>query len=266
MATGITDTPADRPSLFVLVVDDDEINRRVVQGLLGRLGHRVVAVGNGEAAIAAAKAAVFDAVLMDLRMPGMDGMDAARRIRAQSATVRIVAMTADFSDETWRRCAAQGMDAGLAKPVRLDDLRRALAAPVQAPIQAQTQAPLDRDFLADQLDILGPRELTRLARLFQRVSRQILWTMDAAIAADDRAGIKALAHRLRSAAGPLGLSGLIAAAAAVEADTAPVMPDTLAQAVAGLRRVRLESLHALRTGARALPRRSQPGSTLRPSR
>ncbi|MCB9675104.1 MAG: response regulator [Alphaproteobacteria bacterium] len=104
-------------ALDILVVDDSADNRTVTAALLERAGHRVRAATSGEEAIAAAVDA-FDVVLMDVHMPGLDGLETARRLRAAGYTRPIVALTAHATPDVAESCAAAGMDGFLTKPVR----------------------------------------------------------------------------------------------------------------------------------------------------
>jgi signal transduction histidine kinase/CheY-like chemotaxis protein/streptogramin lyase/HPt (histidine-containing phosphotransfer) domain-containing protein len=238
------------PRLRVLVVDDDEVNRQVAERFLLRLGHTPSTAATGEHAITAVSTADYDVVLMDLRMPDMDGIEATRRIRLKQnggqGGPRIVAMTADLTDDIRQQCAAAGMESAVAKPVELERLRDALAAiaPLDPP-NLQRKGQLALHFLGAQLDILGPPEMVRLARLFQRCSRQMIATMDAAAEAPDRPLLKAEAHRLRSAAGPLGLVDLAARAAQLEAEAARGLQIDLRARVVELREARRSALAAL---------------------
>ncbi|MFA7431872.1 MAG: ATP-binding protein, partial [Rhodospirillaceae bacterium] len=246
--------PAHPHSLHILVVDDDDINLLVADRLLTHLGQRVSLATNGADAVAALKACEFDAVLMDLRMPDMDGIEATRRIRSQEVTqgrtrVRIVAMTADISETIWQQCQAAGMDAAIAKPVRVEQLREAL---IDAARSDQPLAGLDMEFIQDQLDILGPREMIRLARLFQKISRDILRGMAAAAKDGDAAGVGALAHRLASAAGPLGLTEVSVVAGRLEAVSATASPDQINEDISLVHQARRKGLNALRVAARRI--------------
>jgi signal transduction histidine kinase/ActR/RegA family two-component response regulator len=124
----------DRPSqerspLHVLVVDDVLVNRRVAARLLTRLGHTFELVADGAAAVARTAEVAFDAVLMDMQMPLMDGYDATRAIRAREADrghLHIIALTASVLDVDRRECLAAGMDDFLAKPVTREALAEAL--------------------------------------------------------------------------------------------------------------------------------------------
>lgn len=245
-------------SLAILLIEDDDVNRQVGVGLLGSLGHCVTVACDGVAAIDASTANHFDVVLTDIHMPGMDGVEIIRRLRelpsAREARTLVIAMTADVTENTRRRCAEAGVDAMLSKPLHLDALRQALSR--RPPIPAKTtevggEGPgiLDLFFLHDQHDILGMPELTRLGRLFGRVSRTLIAEMERAAAAGEEATVRALAHRLRSAAGPLGLVGLSAAAASVEAETGVDTQDPTTR-IAALRELRRASLQALCAAAR----------------
>jgi CheY-like chemotaxis protein len=128
--------PAHARRLRVLVAEDNEVNVRLAVALLRKLGHEAIVVGDGEAAIAAHAAATFDLILMDVQMPVLGGMDAARAIRAAEGATRrrtrvpIVALTARAMKGDREECLAAGMDDYVTKPVRLADLAAALARQV----------------------------------------------------------------------------------------------------------------------------------------
>jgi signal transduction histidine kinase/CheY-like chemotaxis protein len=123
--------------LAVLVADDNDINALLARNLLTRLGHRPVVAENGGDAVTAyvtaqAFGTPFDLVLMDLHMPGMNGNDAAARIRAAermtgAERTPIIALTADAVAENREACLAAGMDGFLTKPLDREQLLAALA-------------------------------------------------------------------------------------------------------------------------------------------
>ncbi|CAA7620298.1 Predicted periplasmic ligand-binding sensor domain [Candidatus Terasakiella magnetica] len=245
------------PGLRVLVVDDDEVNQTVARHLLVRLGHHPTVVGGGDAALKVLSAAEIDVVLMDLRMPGMDGMETTRRIRqeemAGQSRVRIVAMTADLNDEVWRQCVAAGMDGGLSKPVLLDGLRDTLAATELPDLPLfPRDGLLDLEFLDAQVDLLGPKEMIRLARLFQRTSSQMIDAMDAAVENGNRPVVEAQAHRLRSAAGSLCLLDVADKAARIQAEAMSASQIHLQAQIVLLREACRMGLKALRGVARTM--------------
>jgi PAS domain S-box-containing protein len=130
------DTTTAGNGLSILCAEDNEINALLTPALLEKLGHRPTMAGSGTAAIEcwrAARAAgrPFDRVLMDLHMPGMDGLDATRHIRAleaedASSHTPIIALTANVSAEDREACLTAGMDGFLVKPLDRDRLIVAL--------------------------------------------------------------------------------------------------------------------------------------------
>lgn len=125
-----------RSGLRVLVVDDVLSNRRLAEALLEQAGHRAVLAEDGFAAIAAMQAReIPDIVLMDLHMPGMDGLTAARRIRAlpgRAGQVPILAVTADVSADRAADYVRSGMNGAVSKPIDVSELLDAIAAAAAA--------------------------------------------------------------------------------------------------------------------------------------
>jgi CheY-like chemotaxis protein len=107
----------------VLVAEDDKTNQWLVRDLLIRRGVEVTLASTGAEAVAAAVRGGFDIVLMDIRMPEMDGLEACRRIRAlPNGGLPIVALTANALAEERERCLAAGMDGYLTKPLEPEAL------------------------------------------------------------------------------------------------------------------------------------------------
>jgi PAS domain S-box-containing protein len=120
--------------LSILVVDDIAINRDIACSFLRAAGHNVVSAKGGEEAVAAAGDADYDAVLMDVRMPGVDGLEATRRIRAMKGSrglVPVLALTAQAFAEQIEECRRAGMSGHLVKPFALDTLLSALETAMQ---------------------------------------------------------------------------------------------------------------------------------------
>jgi CheY-like chemotaxis protein len=113
----------------VLVVDDNAVNQRVAMRMLQRLGFRIDVAANGLVAVRMVRQQLYDAVLMDCQMPEMDGYAATREIRRMEQPgerIAIIAMTAEALTGARERCVAEGMDDYISKPVRLEDLTRAI--------------------------------------------------------------------------------------------------------------------------------------------
>ena len=118
-------TAPSRP-LRILLVEDNPVNQKVAVSLLSRRGHTVEAVDNGMLAVERSAASPFDVILMDVSMPGMDGWEATRRIRARESGkglhTPIIAMTAHALKMAFDECFAAGMDDVLLKPFDPPDL------------------------------------------------------------------------------------------------------------------------------------------------
>jgi CheY-like chemotaxis protein len=104
----------------ILVAEDVQVNQVIIERLLTRAGHHVTVVGDGAAALAALQTDPFDLVLMDMRMPVMDGLAATRAIRAldgPAGEIPILGLTANATPEDAARCLEAGMNDHLIKPI-----------------------------------------------------------------------------------------------------------------------------------------------------
>ena len=114
----------------ILLAEDNPVNQRVAMRLLEKRGYEVVTVTNGKQAVEAVRRERFDAVLMDVQMPEMDGIEATIAIRAEENSsgphIPILALTAHAMKGDAERCAAAGMDAHIPKPIQADDFYRTM--------------------------------------------------------------------------------------------------------------------------------------------
>lgn len=124
----VDEVAADAGALRVLIVDDHPVNRQMLRLLIEAAGCEAVEAGDGLEAVVQATVGGFDLILMDVRMPRLDGLEATRRIRGLSSVgeVPILAVTADAMPEDAARCLAAGMDAHLAKPITHERLYAAI--------------------------------------------------------------------------------------------------------------------------------------------
>ncbi len=122
-------TLAERAPLRLLVAEDNPVNQKLAVYLLERLGYRPDVVGNGREAVIAINRQRYDAVLMDVQMPEMDGLEASRQI-VESIPLDerpvIIAVTANTMQGDRERCLGAGMDHYIGKPIRAEELKHAL--------------------------------------------------------------------------------------------------------------------------------------------
>ena len=129
--------PAGACGARVLLAEDNPVNAMLARALLGREGCSVERAANGEEALAALAGAPFDVILMDMRMPVLDGLEATRRLRAAGVRTPVVALTANAFEEDRRACLEAGMDDFLTKPIEPAALRAALARWTSTPQEAK---------------------------------------------------------------------------------------------------------------------------------
>jgi PAS domain S-box-containing protein len=225
--------PALRP-LRVLVAEDSPVNQVLVQRMLEKHGHTATVVGDGRQALAALEAGRFDAVLMDVQMPEMDGLEAAAHVRRREqqtgGRLPLIALTAYAMKGDRERCLAAGMDGYVSKPIRADELFAALEAavppaaegePAAAPAPPAPPPPPETEPVFDEAAALarvdGDRDLLKtLVELFFETCPEQLTQLRAAVAAGDAATVRRLAHTIKGAVGTFGAGPAVEAAARLE--------------------------------------------------
>jgi signal transduction histidine kinase/CheY-like chemotaxis protein len=207
--------------LRVLLAEDNEVNREHAAMLLGRWGHEVRAAVNGREAVELAREEAFDAILMDVQMPEMDGLEATAAIRAQEAGggghVPVIAMTADAMSTVRGECLSAGMDAYVTKPVGAEALMEVISNVVrrwgprrggaeEAP-SARPEAGGAEAADAGRLDAAAalrhagddPAALAKLASTFASEAPAIVAEARDALAARSPQRLRAAMHKLKGA-------------------------------------------------------------------
>jgi CheY-like chemotaxis protein/HPt (histidine-containing phosphotransfer) domain-containing protein len=204
-----------------LVAEDIETNRVLMKRLLERRGHRVTVVRDGSEAVQALAAEPYDVVLLDVQMPGMDGLEATRIIRDPGSPVLrhdvpIIAVTAHALSDDRARCLAAGMDDYLVKPVVPVQLYRAVEQYASA-AAADPSALVERIKERLAATYFGDRDLAdSIVRTFLEESPRLLKNSQDAAEAEDLQSLQLHAHSLKSAAATIGLDGLQTKASLLE--------------------------------------------------
>lgn len=230
----------------VLVADDNEINRQFVGTVLRREGISVLEATDGQEAVDLCRGNRVALVLMDIRMPGMDGVAATRAIRkAGVAQPIIIALTADARSEEKERLLGLGFDDYLAKPIGkkglLQAVRSALengldqdATPGDAPESQAPAEPLDRESALRTLG--GNEELwNKLLDMFARELPDSAAQIEGAVAKGEHQTAAELAHKLRSSASYCGALEFERRLRALELALGRDNPDRIAEAMAEYR-------------------------------
>ncbi|HUA77436.1 MAG TPA: ATP-binding protein, partial [Acetobacteraceae bacterium] len=211
------------PRARVLLVEDVPANQLILATTLRRDGHLVDIAASGEAALAALGHRPYDIAFLDLHLPGINGLETARRIRelaGPAATMRLVGLTASASADSRARCLEAGMNDVLGKPVTNAELARALAGQLQ-PIGGRRRpeaappsppASIDPDRIATLRSELPPGLLNPLAEQCLADLAERLPKLRAALDARQSTEIAAITHTIGGTSVTYGLTRLAALA------------------------------------------------------
>ena len=224
--------PAQR--LHVLIAEDHPVNARYLGILLQHMGHRFTVCVNGAQALEWVQRQAFDALLMDLQMPVMDGISATRAIRqlkGAAAAIPIVMVTADILSDARNAALQAGVNWFIAKPVNPDSLRLALARgrmtapqepaePAESAESAETPAGASSGAASDSQTVLDPGVYQAFVALMPRETVDRQWRalfgpdspditpISSALAANDWPAASRLAHQLKGVCMLMGLTSL----------------------------------------------------------
>jgi two-component system, sensor histidine kinase and response regulator len=216
---------ANRAPLRILVTDDMEVNRQLASVILERHGHLVTVVESGLKAIEASAHGCFDLILMDVQMPGMDGLEATRRIREMEAETghrtSILALTAYAAQEDRKKCLDAGMDGYLSKPFKpieliaavqsLNDCHNQADIAISTSLQQKSEnidaistLPIfDRDGLLVRLE--GREEfIERFVGMFRKGAAAQWELLSQGVADNDTEAIRIHAHSIKGLAANIG--------------------------------------------------------------
>lgn len=225
----------DRRGCSILVAEDNPTNQKVIEKILERAGHEAVLVENGEQALDALEERSFDIALIDLQMPVMSGIEAAKIYRmtrsgSGGARVPIVALTADATPETRKICEEAGIDAYLTKPVEVRKILELIDSmvpyekraanrastdpgrPAAETAEARSGGPpvLDPDIIRELQSLGGNSDFVgKIIRVFLESGDQKLLEMKRAVSSRNIDAFRSLAHAMKGSAGQIGAMALM---------------------------------------------------------
>ncbi|MCE3263261.1 MAG: histidine kinase [Pseudoduganella sp.] len=246
--------------LEILCAEDGGTNQIILRELLADMGHRVTIAEDGQAALEQLAQRDFDLVIMDSRMPRMDGIAALRQLRAGSGGVRnravpVVALTANAADDERQRFMAAGADGFLPKPINEENLHAEIGRQLERMARSgrPTLPELDAMFAPD--DKARRRDIAYVAAraAFQHEGPRLLAAIREALANDDAAAVSLNAHSLLGGAGYFGAGALRELCGRIERLADGGQLQATAPLVAALEAALAETLAELNTAAQAVP-------------
>ncbi|MDI5921199.1 ATP-binding protein [Halomonas sp. LR5S13] len=245
----------------LLVVEDNPVNQQVARAMLERLGCRVSVADTADAALLQAGRERFDLIFMDVQLPGMDGLEATRRLRARggwAAEVPVVAMTAGGPGGDQARCLAAGMNGYLTKPLFQDALMATLqrhlsqagtmpgvGRPAATAGKGTAGQTLEAATLMALRESLGEQGLAALITLFRQQAAEHLDGLEQAVAEGAPRRGEYLAHQLKGEASSLGALKVAGLAARLERLGREGRLDEVAVVLGALHRCLAQTLTAL---------------------
>lgn len=217
------------PPCRIMLVEDNEVNRRVIAGFLDKEPVMLSQLDNADALFDVLNGQTFDAILMDVELPGMRGDEATKHLRAQGLHTPVIGLTGNVSNDDIRRYYEAGMDAILGKPIdpaklvetigRVLHERQADAPQTQEPAPENatpTENVFDRDMLQSLKDNLKPEQFEELVRGALDKAGEIIWELHGALESQDTAKLAAKGHELKGMAGNFGMSEMSRMAGEIE--------------------------------------------------
>jgi len=236
----------------VLLVEDNELNQMVATEMLESAGLLVTVAINGELALEKLRTETFDAVLMDVQMPVLDGLETTRRLRTMPGlgALPIIALTAHTMAQDRQHCLDVGMNDYISKPINSGELRRVLAKwirPRQQLLPAPPPAACEKTVLPDSLPGINTTTGLQMCNdnntlfremllKFQATKRDDLNEIRAFLGSGERDSAGMMVHNMKSAAAIIGAAGLAAAARLLEQTIAEKRDDQLEEHLTGYAR------------------------------
>ncbi len=223
------------PGRKILVIEDDPTNMEVAQQYLIQSGYYVTTASNGESALTQMESVLPDLALLDISLPGIDGLEVLKRIRKHNIkeirNMPVIAMSAHVFEEEVQQYLAAGMDGFLGKPFTIDDLNNAVNQVSIGDVFVSKSQPetyqidswrrriiIDGSIIRNDIELLGQEKVSQLLGVFKKSGNRYLEQIAACIAEENSREISNVAHRMKSASGNFGFLRLSALLHIVEND------------------------------------------------
>lgn len=222
-APSLADQPKTQLNLSIFMVEDIALNVTVARSLLESLGHKVTVAMTGDEAIRSFDPNRYDLVLLDIQLPDMTGFDVAAYYRKHYAQLPpLVALTANVLKDK-REYFEKGMDEAISKPLAVQAIQDVIdklilakhSATPQCEQKAQSETVavnggieaqlLDLTMLESYVDIVGAKPVLDSIRMFEEMMPEYIQILDSNMIAKDQSGIVSEAHKIKGAAGSIGL-------------------------------------------------------------
>ncbi|MBD0784791.1 aerobic respiration two-component sensor histidine kinase ArcB [Vibrio sp. Y2-5] len=224
-------------SLNIFMVEDIELNVTVARSLLESLGHKVTVAMTGQAAIDTFKPELYDLVFLDIQLPDMTGFDIAQYYRSHYQDLPpLVALTANVLKDR-SEYFEKGMDDAISKPLSVSAVQDVISKVTMNPQQTTDEVKpmektiegnddlyirlLDLDMLTSYVDIVGQKPVLDSIKMFEEMMPSYIELLDSNMVAKDQDGIVSEAHKIKGAAGSIGLKHIQSVAQKAQSPEAP---------------------------------------------
>ncbi|EME1738713.1 aerobic respiration two-component sensor histidine kinase ArcB [Cronobacter sakazakii] len=268
----LNDDEMPLPALHVLLVEDIELNVIVATSVLEKLGCSVEVAMTGKAALEMFSPGEFDLVLLDIQLPDMTGLDISRELNrryTRDALPPLVALTANVLKDKKEYLEA-GMDDVLSKPLAVSALTATIKKfwDTQADDEEQDvttrddgkqQALLDLPMLEQYLELVGPKLITDGLAMFEKMMPGYLSVLESNLTARDQKGIVEEGHKIKGAAGAVGLRHLQQLAQKIQSPDLPAWWDNVGEWIEELKQEWQHDVGALKAWVAGAGKKNDPG-------
>ncbi|MEI8657351.1 MULTISPECIES: aerobic respiration two-component sensor histidine kinase ArcB [Vibrio] len=249
-------------SLNIFMVEDIELNVTVARSLLESLGHKVTVAMTGQAAIDNFKPELYDLVFLDIQLPDMTGFDIAQYYRSHYQELPpLVALTANVLKDR-SEYLEKGMDDAISKPLSVSAVQDVISKVTMNPLQITDEVKpmekhiegnddlyvrlLDLDMLTSYVDIVGQKPVLDSIKMFEEMMPSYIEVLDSNMVAKDQDGIVSEAHKIKGAAGSIGLKHIQSVAQKAQSPEAPAWWENITDWVEEIKNEYLNDIEVLK--------------------